>query len=516
MPFQPESLPTKFRSPLPYWGWGILAALGTFLLRIPFLFRYDLHFGGDSATCYLMSRHILQGDRPIYFYGQDYMGPLDQYLSALLFRFWGPSIPLAGAVTLFEWSLCVGIGVFLVMHLVESAQRPIVVLLAVIGIPYTLHYTTVPMHYALAVFFPMLSSLVMLRILEQGATFGRAWTMGLVFGLGWYMDKQCLPGLAAVALTLAWVSTPAWDHKQWNLLNFSGLGLGCLVGYLPELIFRLGHPQTRSLLGFASPKMVAHNLWAILLSWGAYFDAQPISRMPEAIYFFFSDPSPGRWPEGPLDVLFFAIAFLVIGGVCWMAVHSFRAKKPLPLFLSSWVLLNAALVAISSTTGGEFLSARRYLFSCSVALSLCTGLFLARGLSRPAFRVPLLCLALLFGGRSLAHQYGLLNRPDELRELRTALSQCRQAGLKGGLAHWGHAYILDALSDEQFIVAGNDVERIPGYATYVGTLDRLALVEPIQSELQNEIGYGNRRFTREGLGTSFEKFRWIPYRAASK
>jgi hypothetical protein len=55
---------------------GVIFGLLSFLLRIPFLFRYDLHYGGDPAIGYLMELRILQGDRPLYFYAQDYMGAL--------------------------------------------------------------------------------------------------------------------------------------------------------------------------------------------------------------------------------------------------------------------------------------------------------------------------------------------------------------------------------------------------------------------------------------------------------
>ncbi len=45
-------------------------------------------FNADEAVVALMARHILQGERPIFFYGQAYMGSLDAYLVAGFFACW--------------------------------------------------------------------------------------------------------------------------------------------------------------------------------------------------------------------------------------------------------------------------------------------------------------------------------------------------------------------------------------------------------------------------------------------
>ncbi|MBW8011158.1 MAG: hypothetical protein FVQ83_07955 [Chloroflexi bacterium] len=49
-------------------------------------------FNGDEAVVSLMARHILDGFRPVFFYGQAYMGSLDAWLVALGFRLFGESV----------------------------------------------------------------------------------------------------------------------------------------------------------------------------------------------------------------------------------------------------------------------------------------------------------------------------------------------------------------------------------------------------------------------------------------
>ena len=49
-------------------------------------------FNADEAIVGLMGRHILMGERPIFFYGQAYMGSLDAFLVALGFYLFGINI----------------------------------------------------------------------------------------------------------------------------------------------------------------------------------------------------------------------------------------------------------------------------------------------------------------------------------------------------------------------------------------------------------------------------------------
>lgn len=49
-------------------------------------------FNADEAVVALMARHILQGQRPFFFYGQAYMGSLDAYLIAAGFNWFGEQV----------------------------------------------------------------------------------------------------------------------------------------------------------------------------------------------------------------------------------------------------------------------------------------------------------------------------------------------------------------------------------------------------------------------------------------
>jgi 4-amino-4-deoxy-L-arabinose transferase-like glycosyltransferase len=62
------------------------------LLKLGLLLAGVVPFNGDEAIVALMARHIVQGERPVFFYGQAYMGSLDAYLIAGLFGIFGPSV----------------------------------------------------------------------------------------------------------------------------------------------------------------------------------------------------------------------------------------------------------------------------------------------------------------------------------------------------------------------------------------------------------------------------------------
>ena len=66
----------------------VIAAIGRVLL----LASGAVSFHSDEAVVALMARHINEGARPVFFYGQVYMGSLDAWLVAIGFRLFGESV----------------------------------------------------------------------------------------------------------------------------------------------------------------------------------------------------------------------------------------------------------------------------------------------------------------------------------------------------------------------------------------------------------------------------------------
>lgn len=64
-------------------------------------------FNADEAIVGLMAKHIVAGERPIFFYGQVYMGSLDAYLIALFFRLFGNEVIWIRIVQLILYSITI-------------------------------------------------------------------------------------------------------------------------------------------------------------------------------------------------------------------------------------------------------------------------------------------------------------------------------------------------------------------------------------------------------------------------
>ncbi len=81
---------------IPYpagWMIGLVGAiLAATALKTGILAVQAVPFNADEAVVALMARHILQGERPLFFYGQAYMGSLDAYLVAAIFKMFGSQV----------------------------------------------------------------------------------------------------------------------------------------------------------------------------------------------------------------------------------------------------------------------------------------------------------------------------------------------------------------------------------------------------------------------------------------
>lgn len=88
----------------------LLALAVATLVRGLLLLSGSVSFHSDEAVVSLMARHILQGARPVFFYGQAYMGSLDAWLIAIGFALLGESVLTVRIVQSVLYLLAVGSG----------------------------------------------------------------------------------------------------------------------------------------------------------------------------------------------------------------------------------------------------------------------------------------------------------------------------------------------------------------------------------------------------------------------
>ncbi|MDX9865237.1 MAG: hypothetical protein RBT34_10570, partial [Anaerolineaceae bacterium] len=72
--------------------YGVLLLIVSVSLKLVLQFADVIPFNSDEAIVALMARHILQGELPVFFYGQVYMGSLDAFMVAGGFALFGQQV----------------------------------------------------------------------------------------------------------------------------------------------------------------------------------------------------------------------------------------------------------------------------------------------------------------------------------------------------------------------------------------------------------------------------------------
>jgi hypothetical protein len=101
-----------------------LCLLLALAIRVVLAVRTHGTLDGDEALLGIQAEHILQGERPIYFYGIPYFGSLEAYAAALLFAIFGPSVAALRAETTAFGLLLVSATWWLATLLAKAAQLP--------------------------------------------------------------------------------------------------------------------------------------------------------------------------------------------------------------------------------------------------------------------------------------------------------------------------------------------------------------------------------------------------------
>lgn len=224
---------------------ALLVALAA-IYRLALLARGWPALDSDEAVIGLMARHILQGDRPMFFWGQNYMGPFEAYFAALLFALFGSSAFMLGVSALILTLGFLGA----VYWLGRAAYGPTVGLLALAWLVISPPIFTLRQLAPIGGYQEMLllGGLILLgvwsrlRLPNMRPTNRAGWlrcmalyaAIGYLAGLGFWSDLLIAPillvaggalllgrwrevvSLAGVALALAFV-VGAWPYISFNL-----------------------------------------------------------------------------------------------------------------------------------------------------------------------------------------------------------------------------------------------------------------------------------------------------------
>jgi len=211
-------------------------------------------FNADEAVVALMARHILKGERPLFFYGQAYMGSLDAYLVAAGFWAFGEHVLVLRLVQALLYCGTIG-ALYLALREVFRIPRlgwAAALLLALPTVNLTL-YTTVSLGgYGEALLIGSLALWLGLRMDRRGPSCSRWVLLGFLSGLGvWVFPLSLVFALPSLFLALA--STLRRTSLLKTAFNACIFLASALIGAIPWLVgwHQLGASAFRELLGSA-------------------------------------------------------------------------------------------------------------------------------------------------------------------------------------------------------------------------------------------------------------------------
>jgi 4-amino-4-deoxy-L-arabinose transferase-like glycosyltransferase len=361
----------RYRWPALLFGFALLLAAG---LKFALLVLNRVPFNADEAIVALMARHILQGERPIFFYGQAYMGSLDAFLVAAGFRLLGEQV---WVIRLVQTLLYLGTLVTTAeLGRRAFASRRVAALAALLLAIPTVNvslYTTVSLGgYGEALLIGNLILLVSLRIERAWKTRSlvRLWTAaglwGLLVGLGlWAFGLTLIYSVPAGLFLFFVVILPAIRRRQarlyWALIVLVAAGflLGALAWLLyanqhglHQLLFELsGSAIASAETGSFAGRFITHLVNLLLLGTTVIFGMRP-----------------------PWEVRWLGLPMLPLALFFWLAVCVWAVRKVLGSHRAHGQLLLIGVVA-TLLTGYLFTSfgvdpSGRYFIPLAVPMAL--------------------------------------------------------------------------------------------------------------------------------------------------
>jgi 4-amino-4-deoxy-L-arabinose transferase-like glycosyltransferase len=211
-------------------------------------------FNADEAVVALMARHILEGERPLFFYGQAYMGSLDAYLVAAGFWAFGQQVLVIRGLQALLYCGTVS-AIYLALREFFPAPRmswTAALLLSLPPLNLTL-YTTVSLGgYGEALLLGSLALWIALRIFRRGPSLFGWVLLGLLCGLGFWVFPLSLV-LILPAFLLALASSLRQERPLRTACWVAAFLISGLIGGAPWLIgfHQLGSSALREILGSA-------------------------------------------------------------------------------------------------------------------------------------------------------------------------------------------------------------------------------------------------------------------------
>lgn len=509
----------RWRGPGVYERWMLLCVALATLLRVILIFFNWPYTDSDEGNMGVLALHVaFQGDHPVFFYGGNYLGPLEGYLAAPLFRLFGSSLfMLRVPLVLFFLIFLIGM-YYLVRMLYESRGYALaMVILLSLGSPDVLF-----LQLRASGEYPELEMFVVLMCLiatglaltfapgqpedarARWKRIGLYALLGLVIGQALWVDMLAGPFVLAVVVLLV-------IFCRGELLRWPGLGLliGLIVGGLPLIYYNLTAPWYENSLfvlfgqsGAGTGQFAAaHMSWlnklagmffiSLPMATGGAWSCAPVVFPPAGTYTSATVPciiAQGGWSTGYLllGVITTGAALLVLKRLAGPALRLLRKAASADEETRRQMVLQCGRLAVLAGAGLTLLAytisanpalypdtAFRYLTCLFLVLPillwpLWRGLNQRRNTVRWWMRATLLLLVVAILATGTVRS--LLQMPvtqARFEEQQTLVQDLQQAGATRLYSDYWTCNILIYLSDEKIICSAVEKDMRPAQDRYL-------------------------------------------------
>ncbi len=443
--------------------WFLLIAASLKLL----LMAFDcIPFNSDEAIVALMARHIvLEGERPVFFYGQAYMGSLDAMLVAIGFSVFGMKVWVVRVVQILLY-----LGV--IITTVQIAQRVFVpsksgksftaALLAIPTVNVTLYTTASLGGYGEALLIGnliLLSGIKIIQLIQDNRASSctpLVTLLGMLIGLGLWTNGLTLVYTIPTSCGVLWMAYIRRGQlkTQSILLNAGMFLLNFVIGSLPWWIY-VGQNGLRQLLAELLGMAVAVEQTPWLERLGVHLFSLVV--LGGTVALGLRPPWEVRWLAFPLAP--FVLVFWI--GVMWIWGRSLfnRHTRNLSHLILTGVVLTLAVGFVFTSFGVD--PSGRYFVPVWVILALIAGEVITRLRCRWVYQVVIVCIVLIFnlwGTIQCAVRYppGITTQFDAVTQLDhrympELINFLKQQNETRGYSNYWVAYPLAFLSNEEII-----------------------------------------------------------------
>lgn len=315
------------------------------IVRILLVIQTHGVIDGDEAIIGIQAQHILHGERPVYFYGQAYMGVLESYLVALLFAVVGSSVWALRAEPILLSLLVVWLTWRLASVLAESAQlsprlkQQFATLASLFAAIPPLYDTVLQLRtlggYVETFVLMLLLLLSAVQLTRRGYAGASFWELmcrwagiGLIIGLGLWINPLLISAILTAVIWIGW----HWRSVK-ILLALAGIP-ACILGLAPALLWGAAHQWQNF-------------TYLLHLSTNTYIAPEIQVHYPNRLSLFFGLTSlytsctapriiSGALPRENSTLAFLQTPTLLLGLCCLLLTATFVALsflRPLPFLL---------------------------------------------------------------------------------------------------------------------------------------------------------------------------------------